>query len=88
MDIGVGEMPSRAQHAHHLGEETRKVRVAVRGFDIEHHVEGFVVEGQVLGVASHEIRTGQIVPFLAKLDAGRVQVQSRVGGRLQGAHEV
>ena len=64
------------------------MRVAVRGFDIEHHVEGFVVEGQVLGIASYEIQTGQIVSFLAKLDTGLVQVQPRVGGRLQGAHEV
>jgi hypothetical protein len=34
-----------------------------------------VGDGQVLGVAVHEIQPGQIVPFLAKLYAGRVQVQ-------------
>jgi hypothetical protein len=30
----------------------------VRGFDIDHRVEGFVREGQVLGVAVHEISLG------------------------------
>ena len=33
-------------------------------------------------------RPGSIVSFSAEGDAGRVQVQSRVGGRVQGAHEV
>jgi hypothetical protein len=60
----------------------------VRGFDIDHRVEGLVGERQVLGVALHELQAGQIVPFPAKVDTGRVQVQSGVGGRVQGAHEV
>jgi hypothetical protein len=48
-----------------------EVRVEVRGFDIDHRVEGFVREGQVLSVAVHEIQAGQIVPFSAKLYTGR-----------------
>ena len=50
----------------------------MRGFNVEHHVKGFVVEGRVLGVASHEIQTGHTVLCLAQLDAGLVQVQCRV----------
>ncbi|MDT7761553.1 MAG: hypothetical protein QOC63_973 [Mycobacterium sp.] len=87
-EIGVEEMPSRAQHAGHFTEEAGEPRVAVRGFDIDHRVEGLVREGQVFSVASHEIQAGQIVPFPAERDAGRVQVQSGVGGRVQGAGEV
>jgi hypothetical protein len=81
-------MPSRAQHACHLGEETGKPTVVDRGFDIDHCLEGFVGEGQVLGVALHELQASQVVPFSAEGDTGRVQVQPRVGGRMQGAHEV
>ena len=60
----------------------------MRGFDIDHHVEGLIAEGQVLGVALHEIQAGHVVPFSAKVDAGLVQIQPRVGGRAQGTHEV
>ena len=81
-------MPSWAKHACHFGEETRKPRVVDRGFDIDHRVEGLVGEGQVLSIALHELQASQIVSFSAKVDAGRVPVQSGVGGRVHGAHEV
>jgi predicted lipoprotein len=60
----------------------------MRGFDIDHRVEGLVDEGQVLGVTLHEIQARQIVPFSAKRNAGWVEVQPRIRGRAQGAHEV
>ena len=81
-------MTSRAQHARNFGEETGKVRVGSRGFEIDHRVEGLVGEGQLLCVAVHEVHAGQIVPLSAKGDGGPVQVQPCVGGRVQGAHEV
>ena len=36
----------------------------------------------------HEIQPGQIMPLSAKGDAVRVEVQARVGGRVQRALEV
>ena len=56
-------MSSWAQHARHFGEETWEVWVAVRSFDIDHGVEGFVGEGQVFGVALHEFQAGQLMPL-------------------------
>jgi hypothetical protein len=47
----------------------------VRGFDIDHCVEGLIGEGQVLSVALYEVQARQIVPFPTKVDAGRVQGQ-------------
>lgn len=60
----------------------------MRGFDIDHRIEGLVGEGQVFGVALHEIQSGQLVLFPAEVDTRRVQVQTRIGGRVQGAHKV
>ena len=60
----------------------------MRGFDIDHCVEGFVDEGQILRVALHEVQPGQIVPFSAERNPGRVEVQPRIRDRAQGAHEV
>src|ERR1700742_4133969 len=67
-EIDVQKTPSRAQYARYFGEETRKVWVTVRGFDIEHRVEGLIGEGQILGIAVHEIQPGQTVPFPAEGD--------------------
>ena len=61
--IGIEEMPSRAQHARHFIKETGLVRVVIRGFDIDHRIEGLVGEGQILGVALDEIAAGQPVSF-------------------------
>ena len=58
-------MPSRTQNARDFGKESGKVRVVGAGFDVDHRVEGLVVERQVLGVALHEIQAGQIVPLSA-----------------------
>lgn len=60
----------------------------MRGFDVDHRVEGFVREGQVLGAAVHKIQPGQDVPLSAVGDTVRVEVQARVGGGLQRAGEV
>ena len=87
-DIGIQEMPSRAQHTLHFGEETADILVVDRGFDIDHGVEGLIWEGQALGVALHEVQAGQVVPLSAEFDADRVQIQRRVGGRAQGPHQV
>ena len=73
-EIGVQEMPAGAKHASHLAQETLKVRVDVRGLDVDHRIEGFVGEGQVLGVAVHELEAGQLVPLPAEFDAGCVEV--------------
>ena len=86
--IGVQEMSSRPQHAHHLGEKTNEVGILVRGFDIDHRIERFIGKRQVLGVALDEIQAGHIVALSAHFDAGRVQIQSRVGGGAQGARDV
>ena len=45
----------------------------MRGFDIDHLVEGLIEEGQLLGVTLHEIQTRQLVPFSTKVHAGRVE---------------
>ncbi|CFR94672.1 Uncharacterised protein [Mycobacterium tuberculosis] len=74
-------MSARAKHARHFGQEAAKVGVLVRGFDIDHRIEGFVGERQVLRVALHELQAGQPVLCPAEVDAGRIQVQPRVGGR-------
>jgi hypothetical protein len=43
----------------------------VGGFDIDHRVEGFVREGQVLGAAVQKIQPGQDVPLSAVGDTVR-----------------
>ena len=53
----------------------------MRGFDIEHRVEGFIGEGQVFGVAVNEIKARELVSFLAEGDAVSVEVQPRVWQR-------
>ena len=60
-------MPSRAQHPRHFGEETVEVRVGVRGFDVDHRVEGLIGKGQAFGVALHEIQARQVVPFVGQI---------------------
>ena len=64
-------MSSGAKHARHFGEEALEIWVLVRGFDIDHCVEGFVGEGQVFGVSLDEIQAGQLVALSAEVDAGR-----------------
>jgi hypothetical protein len=56
-------MPSPAQHARDFAKQTGKPREAVRGFDVDHRVEGLVGEGQILGAALHELQAGQIMSF-------------------------
>ena len=87
-EVDVEEMPARAQHPHHFGEEAIEVRVGVRGLDVEHRVEGLIGERQVLGVAVHEIQARQVVPAFGECDTVRVEVQSGVGGRVQRLHQV
>jgi hypothetical protein len=67
---------ARAQHAGHFAEKGGLVRVVIRGFDVHHRIKGLVGEGQVLGIALHEIQARQSVPLFAERDARRVQVQS------------
>ena len=86
-EIDVEEMPSRAQHPHHFGEEAVEVRVGVRGLDVEHRVEGLIGERQALGVAVHEIQSRQVVPVFGEFDAVGVEVQPGVGGRVQRLHQ-
>ena len=87
-EVDVEEMPARAQHPDHLGEEAVEVRVGVRGLDVEHRVEGLIGERQVLGVAVHEVQARQVVPAFGEGDAVGVEVQSGVGGRVQRLHQV
>jgi hypothetical protein len=68
-DIGVQEMPSWAQYARNFCKKPRKPRIEVRCFDIDHRVEGLVIEREVLGVAVHEIQTGQIMCSPTKRNA-------------------
>ena len=82
-EISVQKMSSRSEYPRHFGKEAGQPRVCVRGLDIEHRVEGFVREGQVLGVAVHEIQPGHVVPLLAVGDPVRVVVQAGIGGGLQ-----
>ena len=49
-----------------------KPKVVARGFDVDYRVEGLIGEGQVLGVAAHEIQAGHLVLFSAEVDAGAV----------------
>jgi len=53
--------------------------VAVRGFDIDDRVERLVREGQVVGIALHEIQAVQVVCLTAEIDPGLVQIHTRVG---------
>lgn len=81
-------MPARSKYTCHFLEEAREIGVLVRGFDVDDGIESLVGEGQVLRVALHEIQARQLVLLLAQLDAGRVQVESRVGRRTEVADDV
>jgi NAD(P)-dependent dehydrogenase (short-subunit alcohol dehydrogenase family) len=85
---GINTNIVATQSARNFAEETLKVGVDVRGFDIDHRIEGLVGEGQVLGAALHEIEVRQVVPLLAEGDAGCVEVQPRVGAGVHRSHEV
>ena len=87
-EVDVEEVPAGPQHPLDLAEEAVEVRVDVRGLDVDHRVEGFVRERQVLGVTVHEVQARHLVPLLAEFDSGRVEVQTGVGGRLQRAGQV
>lgn len=87
-EVSAQEMPSGAKHACHFGQELAKPRVVIRGLYVDHRVQGLVCEGQVFGVALHKVQAGQMMPCSAKGDGGRIQVQPRVGGGVQGAHQV
>src|SRR3954447_4274984 len=81
-------MPAGAQDACRFAEKTLEVGVDVRGLDVDHRIKGFVREGQVLGVALHEIQAGQLVPLPAEVNGGRVEVQPRVGGGMHRPYKV
>ena len=69
-EVDVEEMPARPKYPNHLGEEAVEVRVAVRGLDVEHRVEGLIGERQVLGVAVHEIQPGRLCRLANAMPSG------------------
>src|SRR5208282_6539105 len=46
--VGIEKISPWPHYPRNLRQETRKRRVAMRGFDIDHHLEGAFSKGQVL----------------------------------------
>src|SRR5678815_238749 len=71
-----------------FGQELGKVWIAVRRFDIDHRVEARIGKRQVLGVSLDELQAVNLVPLVAKLHAGGIEVESGQFPRLEISHHV
>lgn len=87
-EIGVEEMATGPQHAGDFREETRKIGVTVRGFDIEDGIETGIGKRQVFGVTLAEAESGHDVPLLAKTNAGGIEVEPGVVSGVERARQV
>jgi hypothetical protein len=60
----------------------------VRRLKVDHDVERFIGEGEVLSIALNKIKPRQDVPFATEAYAGGVKVESCIGGRFEGANQI
>ena len=86
--IGEAEETTRLQHPRDLGQESRRVGVAVAGLDVEHDVEDPAGEGQPLGVGLQETQPGEPVGAGAEMHRFRTEVQRYDARRLVVAGQV